>query len=128
MNDQATQTSSSRILRVLNCLDVLPPALKWLLVVVVCFPAPNFILMLMTGVGMEQGWQSGDWATCGDAALVRYFWASWLIFLPVIPAVKLEKLRWPVMALLIVWTFANFLLPHWFVHVAEWSCGPRPWL
>lgn len=129
MSEEGAQTGSdSRFLRVLNCMDVVPPALRWLLVVLICFPAANFILMLTSGVAMEAHWQSGTWAGCGDAVLVRYFWLSWLIFLPVIPAVRMPKLRGPVIGLLVIWSFANFVLPYWYIGVIEWSCGPIPWL
>jgi hypothetical protein len=129
MNEgEAHASSQNRILRLLNSFPKLPSGIAWLLMVLICFPAANFILMLTSGVEMEANWQSGDWATCGDMVLVRYFWLSWLVFLPVILAARMPRLRWPVIGLLIAWTFANFILPAWFLAVIEMSCGPRPWL
>jgi hypothetical protein len=126
--EETRASSESRILRLLNSFPKFPSGVAWLLIILLCFPAANFILMITSGIEMEQGWQSGEWKLCGDAVLVRYFWLSWLVFLPVIPAVKVRRLRWPAMGLLTIWTFANFALPAWFMPIIEISCGPRPWL
>jgi|GEM_PF-6142515 len=128
MGEGGGQAAPSRLLEALDVFSGLPSGVRWLLIVLICFPAANFILMLTSGIGMEESWQSGDWAICGDAVLVRYFWLSWLVFLPAVPAIYLRKLRWPVVGLLIAWTCANYILPVWLIPVIEASCGPRPWL